>query len=143
AELVEALGDRLVRLVAVVTIVPELGGDEELRAVDAALRDRRAHALFVAVARGSVDVTITRRQRLADGLLRRLRIHLEDAVAELRNRMAVIECDRRNRHATSLRWRAMSSADPVITYPPELPVSAAREEIADAIRDNQVVVIAG
>ncbi|WP_417510835.1 ATP-dependent RNA helicase HrpA [Microbacterium sp.] len=37
----------------------------------------------------------------------------------------------------------MSSADPVITYPPELPVSAAREEIADAIRDNQVVVIAG
>ncbi|WP_350353478.1 ATP-dependent RNA helicase HrpA [Microbacterium sp. A8/3-1] len=27
--------------------------------------------------------------------------------------------------------------------PPELPVSAAREEIADAIRDNQVVIVAG
>ncbi|MGO2933722.1 helicase-related protein, partial [Microbacterium sp.] len=35
----------------------------------------------------------------------------------------------------------MSSA--VIAYPPELPVSAARDEIAAAIRDNQVVVVAG
>ncbi|MBW8762928.1 MAG: ATP-dependent RNA helicase HrpA [Microbacterium sp.] len=34
-------------------------------------------------------------------------------------------------------------SSPVITYPPELPVSAAREEIADAIRDNQVVIVAG
>ncbi|HWK78143.1 ATP-dependent RNA helicase HrpA [Microbacterium sp.] len=34
-------------------------------------------------------------------------------------------------------------SSPVIVYPPELPVSAAREEIADAIRDNQVVVVAG
>ena len=31
----------------------------------------------------------------------------------------------------------------VIFYPPELPVSAARDEIADAIRDNQVVIVAG
>uniref|UniRef100_UPI003342DB29 ATP-dependent RNA helicase HrpA n=1 Tax=Gordonia sp. (in: high G+C Gram-positive bacteria) TaxID=84139 RepID=UPI003342DB29 len=30
-----------------------------------------------------------------------------------------------------------------ITYPPELPVSACRDEIAEAIRDHQVVVIAG
>ncbi|QRY63919.1 ATP-dependent RNA helicase HrpA [Gordonia sp. PDNC005] len=30
-----------------------------------------------------------------------------------------------------------------ITYPPELPVSACREDIAEAIRDHQVVVIAG
>jgi len=34
-------------------------------------------------------------------------------------------------------------SSPVITYPPELPVSAARAEIADAIRDNQVVIVAG
>nr|WP_267901863.1 ATP-dependent RNA helicase HrpA [Microbacterium aerolatum] len=40
-----------------------------------------------------------------------------------------------------IRWRAMSS--PLISYPPELPVSAAREEIAAAIRDHQVVVVAG
>ncbi len=32
---------------------------------------------------------------------------------------------------------------PVITYPPELPVSAARDEIAAAIRDHQVVIVAG
>jgi len=30
-----------------------------------------------------------------------------------------------------------------IAYPPELPVSQARDELADAIRDNQVVVVAG
>lgn len=37
----------------------------------------------------------------------------------------------------------MSLADPVISYPPELPVSGAREEIADAIREHQVVIVAG
>jgi ATP-dependent helicase HrpA len=37
----------------------------------------------------------------------------------------------------------MSASLPVISYPPELPVSAAREEIAAAIRDNQVVIVAG
>ena len=34
-------------------------------------------------------------------------------------------------------------SSPAISYPPELPVSAAREEIADAIRDHQVVIVAG
>ncbi|WP_406246025.1 ATP-dependent RNA helicase HrpA [Microbacterium sp. M] len=34
-------------------------------------------------------------------------------------------------------------SSPVISYPAELPVSAAREEIADAIRANQVVIVAG
>ncbi|WP_412958436.1 ATP-dependent RNA helicase HrpA [Microbacterium sp. 179-I 3D4 NHS] len=34
-------------------------------------------------------------------------------------------------------------SSPVISYPPELPVSAARHEIADAIRDHQVVIVAG
>ncbi len=34
-------------------------------------------------------------------------------------------------------------SEPRIIYPPELPVSAAKEEIADAIRDNQVVIVAG
>src|SRR6187402_704790 len=33
--------------------------------------------------------------------------------------------------------------EPVITFPPELPVSAARDEIARAIRDHQVVIVAG
>ena len=30
-----------------------------------------------------------------------------------------------------------------ITYPPELPVSARRADIAQAIRDHQVVIVAG
>ncbi|HKT57609.1 MAG TPA: ATP-dependent RNA helicase HrpA, partial [Microbacterium sp.] len=34
-------------------------------------------------------------------------------------------------------------SEPVISFPPELPVSAARDEIAAAIRDHQVVVVAG
>ncbi len=37
----------------------------------------------------------------------------------------------------------MPAIEPVIIYPPELPVSAAREEIARAIAENQVVIVAG
>ena len=37
----------------------------------------------------------------------------------------------------------MPSPDPVISYPPELPVSAARDEIARAIEGHQVVIVAG
>jgi len=37
----------------------------------------------------------------------------------------------------------MPAHDPVISYPPELPVSAARDEIARAIADHQVVIVAG
>jgi ATP-dependent helicase HrpA len=37
----------------------------------------------------------------------------------------------------------VSAAEPVISYPPELPVSAARDDIARAIRDHQVVIVAG
>jgi ATP-dependent helicase HrpA len=34
-------------------------------------------------------------------------------------------------------------SEPVITYPPELPVSQRRDDIAAVIRDNQVVIVAG
>jgi ATP-dependent helicase HrpA len=37
----------------------------------------------------------------------------------------------------------MSAPEPRITYPPELPVSAARDEISRAVRDHQVVIVAG
>ncbi|KQO62732.1 ATP-dependent RNA helicase HrpA [Curtobacterium sp. Leaf261] len=37
----------------------------------------------------------------------------------------------------------MSDTPLVITYPPELPVSQRRDDIAAAIRDNQVVIVAG
>src|SRR5699024_4572375 len=38
---------------------------------------------------------------------------------------------------------ARAAREPLLEYPPELPVVEHREEIADAIRDHQVVVIAG
>src|ERR671915_1176587 len=37
----------------------------------------------------------------------------------------------------------MSVAVPAIAYPPELPVSARKDELLEAIRDNQVLVVAG
>ncbi|MDP9806416.1 ATP-dependent helicase HrpA [Trueperella bonasi] len=39
--------------------------------------------------------------------------------------------------------QARRTALPPISYPPELPVSARKEDIAAAIRDNQVVIVAG
>jgi ATP-dependent helicase HrpA len=41
------------------------------------------------------------------------------------------------------RVDARRAAVPVISYPPELPVSQLKDEIAAVIRDNQVVIIAG
>ena len=38
---------------------------------------------------------------------------------------------------------ARRAAMPPITYPPELPVSQRKDEIARAIKENQVVIIAG
>ncbi|RAX24104.1 ATP-dependent RNA helicase HrpA [Actinomyces sp. Z5] len=44
---------------------------------------------------------------------------------------------------TPAQIESRRAAVPVITYPEELPVSARREEIAAAIRENQVVIVAG
>lgn len=45
--------------------------------------------------------------------------------------------------AAHRRVAKRTASVPTLTFPPELPVSAARTEIAEAIRDHQVVVIAG
>ena len=65
--------------------------------------DRRADALFVAVDRGGVDVAVADLERLAHGALGLVGRHLEDAVAELRDGVAVVEFECRNRHGSSLR----------------------------------------
>ncbi len=57
----------------------------------------------------------------------------EQATAELAADVAVAEERVQNRRGTV----------PVITYPAELPVSQRRDDLAAAIRDNQVVIIAG
>src|SRR3954451_23683116 len=41
------------------------------------------------------------------------------------------------------RFARRRAAVPEVSYPPELPVSARREDLLAAIRDNQVVVVAG
>jgi ATP-dependent helicase HrpA len=45
--------------------------------------------------------------------------------------------------AAEQRMQARRTSIPVITYPAELPVSQRKAELATAIRDNQVVIIAG
>ena len=45
--------------------------------------------------------------------------------------------------AASARVEARRLAVPAISYPPELPVSQLKDKIAETIRDNQVVIIAG
>ena len=45
--------------------------------------------------------------------------------------------------AASARAAARKLAVPAVSYPPELPVSQLKDEIAEVIRDNQVVIIAG
>src|SRR5487761_1334646 len=45
--------------------------------------------------------------------------------------------------AAAARVQARRQAVPVISYPAELPVSQRKDEIAAAIRDHQVVIVAG
>ncbi len=45
--------------------------------------------------------------------------------------------------SAAARLASRAAAVPVITYPPELPVSQRKDELAAAIRDHQVVIIAG
>src|SRR5580693_4532412 len=49
----------------------------------------------------------------------------------------------RSEHRRAEARAARRAAMPPITYPPELPVSQRRDEIAQAIKENQVVIIAG
>src|SRR5215470_9449194 len=45
--------------------------------------------------------------------------------------------------AAAARVEARRQAVPAVSYPPDLPVSQRKDEIAAAIRDNQVVIVAG
>src|ERR1039457_6069834 len=45
--------------------------------------------------------------------------------------------------AASARVEERRRSAPVVSYPPELPVSQLKDEIAEVIRDHQVVIIAG
>ena len=85
--LVHGLQGGLVALV----VVPQLGGDEQLLARDAAAGDRAPHTFLVAVDLGGVDVAVADLQGLAHHVFGNIRVHLPHAEAELGDRVAVVE----------------------------------------------------
>jgi hypothetical protein len=72
---------------------PQLGGDEQLPARDAAGLDGPADGLLVDVGGGGVDVPVAGGEGIGDGLLGLLRWDLIDAEAEDRHLHAVVEGD--------------------------------------------------
>ena len=86
-----------------------------------------------------------RRRRLGELMLadqRRLRRRLDKARAARDRDSALAAIDADIAAATD-RVTRRRAAVPRITYPDELPVSQRRDEIADAIAKNQVVIVAG
>ncbi|WP_252108921.1 MULTISPECIES: ATP-dependent RNA helicase HrpA [unclassified Halomonas] len=84
------------------------------------------------------ELTLRDRHRLArrvDGLKRRLREDkpIDRGLAELSR-----EIDKAQRH-----FERRASTHVSVSYPPNLPVVERREDILEAIRDHQVVVVAG
>ncbi|ETK32317.1 ATP-dependent RNA helicase HrpA [Microbispora sp. ATCC PTA-5024] len=85
--------------------------------------------------------------RLPDLMLRdqrRLRRRI-DGMRRVRgaSRQAVAQEIAGDIEAAERRVAARRAAVPVIHYPPELPVSQRRDDLLEAIRDNQVVIVAG
>ncbi|GGM77529.1 ATP-dependent helicase [Thermopolyspora flexuosa] len=76
---------------------------------------------------------------------RRLRRRIDGArkVRDAAARQAIAEQIAADIEAAERRIAARRSAVPAVTYPEQLPVSQKRDEILAAIRDHQVVVIAG
>src|SRR5215208_3904417 len=79
------------------------------------------------------DLTLRDEQRLGRRLERARRTGDERAFDALATELA----------RAAERVERRRAAVPAVSYPPELPVSAHREELLAAIRDHQVVVVAG
>ncbi|MBB6120692.1 ATP-dependent RNA helicase HrpA [Nocardiopsis algeriensis] len=75
----------------------------------------------------------------------RLRRRLDglDRIGDERRRASVLTQIGRDVDQAQLRLDLRREAVPELTYPEALPVSARREDIAAAIRDHQVVIVAG
>jgi ATP-dependent helicase HrpA len=76
---------------------------------------------------------------------RRLRRRL-DGIRKERDparRQGTLDAIAREVDAAAQRMAARREAVPTITYPEQLPVSRRKDEIAEAIRDHQVVIVAG
>ena len=86
--------------------------------------------------------------RLAELTLRdahRLGRRLEGTrkIRDPRRKAAAVAAIEAEVETAEARVAARRAALPAITYPPELPVSERRDDIAAAIRDHQVVIVAG
>jgi hypothetical protein len=79
--------------------VPDLGGDEQLVAGDAGLRDRRADLLLVVVEPGRVDVPVAGLERAGHGGVGLAGRDEEHAEAQLGDGHAVVQGHVRNGHA--------------------------------------------
>ncbi len=96
-----------------------------------------------------MSVTLPELRRRMSDLLprdeRRLQRRLEGTrkIRDEDARLSVLTEIEAEIEAARSRLDARLAAVPPITYPEELPVSARREDIAAAIRDHQVVVVAG
>ena len=88
------------------------------------------------------------RSRLPELMLadqHRLGSRIERAVTlrDIQRRQRALEQIDSDIEAAAARVQARRESVPVITYPAELPVSQRKDEIAEAIRDHQVVIVAG
>jgi hypothetical protein len=91
AQRLQRLVERPAGVVGFVRVVAQLAGHEDLAAVQAGPPDRLADLLLVAVPLGRVDVPVAGLQRGADRGLGVLRLDQEDAEAELRDLLAVVQ----------------------------------------------------
>src|SRR5580693_4954831 len=137
AERLERGVERLAGGVGLVGVVAQLAGDEDVAPVEARLGDGLAHLGLVAVHLGGVDVPIAGFERGAHGGRRVLRLDLEDAEAELRDGLAVVQRDVRNgTHGRSLLTGCVFGPGP--TCPIRAALHAGHGEVAHVVPPDPV-----
>ncbi len=95
---------------------------------ESSLRGLRAHL---------DDVMLRDRQRLQQ------RLHVAEKAKDPLVRQRIAEELSHNMATALARVQQRRAASPTITFPPALPVSQKQQTIANALRDNQVVIVAG
>ncbi|HYT25811.1 MAG TPA: hypothetical protein VEP73_04935, partial [Actinomycetota bacterium] len=88
------------------------------------------------------------RARLPDLMLRdqhRLRRRVDGArkIGDPEARQAAADAITADVDAAALRVARRRAGVPAVSYPPALPISQRRDEILAAVRDHQVVIVAG